>query len=98
VPMLYIFSTCKDLIRTLPALQHDPNRPEDVDTEGEDHAPDALRYACMSRPYILEDTKPPTQKEIIAEMIKPRTFNDVFRQYVEERYGEDPPEYLQMDI
>jgi hypothetical protein len=43
-------------------------------------------------------TNPPTQKEIIAEMIKPRTFNDVFRQYVEERYGEDPPEYLQMDI
>src|SRR5215471_19765455 len=27
-------------------------RPEDVDTEGEDHAPDELRYACMSRPWV----------------------------------------------
>lgn len=51
-PMLYVFSTCKDLIRTLPALQHDSTRPEDVDTESEDHACDAARYACMSRPYI----------------------------------------------
>ena len=51
-PMLYIFSTCTHLIRTLPALQHDLDRPEDVDTEGEDHAPDALRYGCMARPYV----------------------------------------------
>jgi hypothetical protein len=51
-PMLYVFSTCTDLIRTLPALQHDQTNPEDVDTEGEDHAPDETRYACMSRPWI----------------------------------------------
>lgn len=51
-PMLYIFNTCRDLIRTLPAMQHDPARPEDVDTRGEDHAADCLRYACMSRPWI----------------------------------------------
>ncbi len=51
-PMLYVFDTCHDLIRTLPALQHDDKRAEDVDTEGEDHAGDELRYACMSRPYM----------------------------------------------
>ena len=50
-PMLYVFDTCHDLIRTLPALQHDERRAEDVDTDGEDHAGDELRYACMSRPY-----------------------------------------------
>lgn len=50
-PMLYFFSTCVNLIRTLPALQHDENRPEDVDTDGEDHAADALRYMCMARPF-----------------------------------------------
>jgi hypothetical protein len=49
--MLFVFSTCKDLIRTLPALQHDPDRPEDLDTDAEDHAADECRYACMSRPY-----------------------------------------------
>jgi hypothetical protein len=50
--MLYVFSTCTNLIRTLPALQHDADRPEDVDTDGEDHAPDALRYGCMARPWV----------------------------------------------
>lgn len=51
-PMLMLFSTCTELIRTLPALQHDEHRPEDVDTDGEDHAPDECRYAAMSRPYV----------------------------------------------
>ena len=32
VPMLYCFSTCRDSIRTIPVLQHDPNRAEDLDT------------------------------------------------------------------
>jgi len=50
-PGIFFFDTCVDSIRTLPALQHDPDRMEDVDTEGEDHAPDEIRYACMSRPY-----------------------------------------------
>ena len=50
-PAIYWFSTCRDAIRTLPALQHDDGRPEDVDTDGEDHAGDSIRYACLSRPY-----------------------------------------------
>lgn len=61
-PQLYFFSTCRDSIRTLPALQHDRNKPEDVDTESEDHAPDEIRYACMSRPYIKAiPTRPETR-------------------------------------
>lgn len=44
LPMLIIFSTCRHLIRTLPALAYDKTRIEDVDTDGEDHAYDALRY------------------------------------------------------
>ncbi len=51
-PMLVFFSTCIDTIRTLPAMQHDPGRAEDVDTAGEDHAADTVRYACMSRPWM----------------------------------------------
>lgn len=58
-PMLLLFSTCVDAIRTLPALQHDDKRPEDVDTEGEDHAPDEIRYACMSRPVTRNVERPP---------------------------------------
>jgi hypothetical protein len=55
--MIYFTSNCRDSIRTLPALQHDRNKPEDVDTESEDHAPDEIRYACMSRPYIKDIQK-----------------------------------------
>jgi hypothetical protein len=36
-PMLYTFNTCTDFIRTFPVLQHDIDKPEDVDTDGEDH-------------------------------------------------------------
>ena len=49
-PLIACFSTCADSIRTIPALPHDPLRPEDVDTSTEDHAADEWRYACMSRP------------------------------------------------
>ena len=51
-PMLYVFSTCKDFIRTVPTLQHDQSRAEDLDTEAEDHIADEVRYACMSRPWV----------------------------------------------
>lgn len=51
LPMIVCFSTCVDSIRTIPALQHDPDRPEDLDSDMEDHAGDDWRYACMSRPW-----------------------------------------------
>jgi len=35
--MLFTFSTCADSIRTIPSLQHDINKPEDLDTKAEDH-------------------------------------------------------------
>jgi hypothetical protein len=50
-PMLTFFTTCADSIRTIPLLQHDRDRAEDVDTDGEDHAGDETRYACASRPW-----------------------------------------------
>lgn len=46
-PRLLIYSTCTNLIRTLPGLVRDPKRPEDIDTDGEDHAYDALRYLLL---------------------------------------------------
>lgn len=60
-PMIAFFDTCRDSIRTIPSLQHDKNRIEDVDTEGEDHAGDDVRYACNSRPWVSPQKviKPP---------------------------------------
>ena len=49
-PMMYIFSNCKAFIRTIPLLQYDKHKVEDVDTEGEDHVADESRYLCMARP------------------------------------------------
>ncbi len=49
-PGIYFFSTCTDTIRTLPLLVFDKYKPEDLDTQGEDHAADEIRYLCMARP------------------------------------------------
>ncbi|MBQ7357418.1 MAG: terminase family protein [Clostridia bacterium] len=49
-PNLYVFSTCKNFIRTFPCLVYDTTDVEDVDTSGEDHIYDELRYVCMERP------------------------------------------------
>ncbi len=51
VPMMYFGDNCEDTLRTLPVLQHDDTNEEDLDTDGEDHAADEIRYACMSRPW-----------------------------------------------
>lgn len=56
-PMLYMFETCRDLIRTLPMAQHDDHNAEDLDTDGEDHAVDDARYACLSRPFLQRVVK-----------------------------------------
>jgi hypothetical protein len=55
-PTLFIHKRCARLIETLPTLQHDPNRPEDVlkvdaDEEGVggDDAADALRYLVATK-------------------------------------------------
>lgn len=66
-PGVFFFSTCVDTIRTLPALQHDPNRPEDVDTDSEDHAADDVRYACLSRPWIPRPERPQRPSHLVYE-------------------------------
>lgn len=49
-PMMYIFKNCRAFIRTIPLLQYDDHKVEDLDTEGEDHVADEVRYFLMSRP------------------------------------------------
>ncbi len=60
-PGLYVMRSCRHTIRTIPALVYDPMRPEDVDTAGEDHIYDALRYFLMSRPAAPEPPKARTR-------------------------------------
>jgi hypothetical protein len=81
-PMLYIFDTCPHIIRTLPALQHDANRPEDVDSDGEDHAPDALRYGCMSRPFLRAISSKPSP--VFSNVV---TMDELWREHAKGRGG-----------
>jgi hypothetical protein len=55
VARLAVFDTCRNLIRTLPALVHDERDPEDVDDACEDHACESIRYGVMSRPPVSLD-------------------------------------------
>lgn len=63
LPMIYFFENCKNMIRTLPQLMYDPTRPEDVDTTGEDHLYDELKYFLMSNPIATRscETPPPAE-------------------------------------
>ena len=49
-PRLQVFNTCRHFIRTVPALVYSASDVEDVDTAGEDHIYDELRYVCMRNP------------------------------------------------
>lgn len=60
VPMLYVFSTCKHFIRTVPNLVYDEKDVEDIDTDGEDHIYDELRYVCMKNPIAPRPHKAPS--------------------------------------
>lgn len=50
IPMFYVFSTCKNFLRTVPSLVYSQRDTEDVDTTGEDHIYDEWRYVCMLNP------------------------------------------------
>jgi hypothetical protein len=46
---IFFFSNCRHTIRTLPVLPIDDNKPDDIDTDAEDHAYDAIRYRLYAK-------------------------------------------------
>ncbi len=52
-PILTIDASCVYLRRTLPAQRSDKTDADDLDTTGDDHGADMLRYGAMSRPNPL---------------------------------------------
>ena len=63
-PFLRISSGCSELIRSLPALLCDGEHPEDAAGEPHaiTHAPEALRYAVMSRPDVYRERILPSEQ------------------------------------
>lgn len=49
---LKVFNTCPYLIESLPGLIHDEHNAEDINSKGDDHGADALRYGLMTKPLI----------------------------------------------
>lgn len=47
---LYVFTNCEAFRRTIPELIHSETKPEDLNTEQEDHVADEVRYMCMMNP------------------------------------------------
>lgn len=48
--MFQVFNTCKNFIRTIPNLTYSESKPEDIDTDMEDHIYDECRYVLMEHP------------------------------------------------
>lgn len=72
IPMMYVFKNCRGFIRTIPLLQYDDNKPEDVDTKQEDHIADETRYICMANPM-----KPVKVKERVPAVYDPLSTDDM---------------------
>jgi hypothetical protein len=62
LPMMYIFNTCKNWIRTVSTLPYSQKKPEDVDSDAEDHDYDATRYFLMDHPITPTKRPPPVYK------------------------------------
>ena len=77
LPGLYCFNTCRAFIRTMPILQYDAHRVEDLDTTGEDHVADEVRYMCMARPM----------KPVKTAAAERKPWNPLDDERRDERYG-----------
>lgn len=78
-PGFYVADTCRHFIRTVPAMVHSETRPEDVDTDGEDHAGDEWRYMCMYHmmdvaPVVVPGEKPKQEQYTLTHLGTPLIF------------------------
>jgi len=65
-PKLFVFKNCVKLIETLPGLVYSDTKVEDMDTDGEDHAADALRY-CVMHTHV--SARPQEEKPMMEKII-----------------------------
>ena len=90
--LLKIFSTCEELIRTLPALQRDKIRPTDTANEPHEltHAPDALRaFAITYRTRRAPEVESSPKRIWTADMLEDlQNAGEAGRRYLIKKYGE----------
>lgn len=61
-PKFYCFRSCREFIRTIPLLQYDEHKVEDLDSSAEDHIADEWRYMLMR--HILPADEIPEAKNL----------------------------------
>ncbi|MBO7250818.1 MAG: phage terminase large subunit [Clostridia bacterium] len=72
-PRMYFFSNCATARRTLPLMMYSQTKPEDVDTESEDHCYDEIKYMCASKP--VKPIVPKEQTFILSDPLNQFTNN-----------------------
>ena len=79
-PKLRFFPNCRNIIRTLPLLQYDEKRANDVKNEPHEltHAPDALRGFCVYRTVNGTAPAAPARVKLIARL-EPKTTRERIR-------------------
>jgi hypothetical protein len=78
-PAIFCFQSCADSVRTIPALQHDRDDPEEIDGESEAAAAHDWRYACMSRPWSPSVVAAPKPKFITVGGETTVTLDDLWK-------------------
>ena len=76
----YIFDNCKAFIRTIPLMMYDQTKPEDLDSDLEDHIADEWRYMCMARP--IEPIREVEKKTILSDPLNMFTEKQHKRGYI----------------
>jgi len=75
--MRFLKGPVQKLCSDIPLLQHDDKNPDDVADQPHDitHAPESLRYFCMSRPPLCSETKEEREirKKTFEKKTKPRS-------------------------
>ena len=96
--MIEITQNCENLIRTLPELIHDETNVEDLNTHGEDHSADALRYGLATFGKVsatFSDVK--TINDLLVKQARDTMNTNVFtRSDEEEDYSDIENEYTSM--
>ncbi len=80
-PKLMFFDNCSNAIRTIPTMIHDDLHPEDLDTNTEDHAPDAVRYFLQTLRGRKGEVPLSAIEKRLLERKKPGSFVDRMKDF-----------------
>lgn len=76
-PRMYIFRNCEAFIRTIPLLIYDERKPEDLDTDGEDHCLTGDTQVLTERGYVALQSMVGTEGRVYSSDGKLHRYSDV---------------------